>query len=59
MDPAVPPVSPVVGFVELKVRDVHVVPLPGTLVIGQVFPLDQVVVRPLLVHTGRGTSAGQ
>lgn len=52
-DPAVLPVSPVVGFVELKVRDVHVVSLPGTLVIGQVFPLDQVVVQSLLVHADR------
>lgn len=46
---------PVVGSVNSKVRDVHVVPLPGALVIGQVSPLDQVVVRPLLVHTDRTT----
>lgn len=45
------PVSPVVGLVNCKVRDLQVVSLPGTLVIGQVSPFDQVVVHSFLVHT--------
>lgn len=46
------PVFPVVLLVNCKVGDIHVVSLPGTLVIRQVFPFDQVVVDPLLIHTG-------
>lgn len=49
------PVFPVVLLINCKVGDIHVVSLPGTLVICQVFPLDQVVVDPLLIHTGPGT----
>lgn len=45
--------SPVVALVNCKVRDVQVISLPGTLVIRQVSPFDQVVIRPLLIHTGR------
>lgn len=45
------PVLPVVLLINYKVGDVHVVPLPGTLVVRQVFPFDQVVIDPLLVHT--------
>lgn len=44
--------SPVVGLVDDKVGDVHVVLFPGALVIGQVSPLDQVMVHPPFIHTG-------
>lgn len=47
-----PPIS---GFVNFKVRDIHVISLPGALVISQVSPLDQVVINPLFIHTGRKT----
>lgn len=49
------PVLPVVLLINGKVGDVHVIPLPGTLVIGQVLPFDQVVIDPLLIHTGTET----
>lgn len=49
------PVSPIVGLVNDKVRNLHVVSLPGALVIGKVSPLDQVVVHPLLIHTDKKT----
>lgn len=51
-----PPVSPVFSLVHCKVWNVHVVSLPGALVIGQVPPFDQVVVVPLFVHTGRNAT---
>lgn len=47
---AVLPVSPVACLVDCKVRDGHVISLPGALVVRQVSPLDQVVINPLLVH---------
>lgn len=46
-----PPMSPVFSLINCKVWNVHIVSLPGALVIGQVPPFDQVVVVPLLVHT--------
>lgn len=49
------PVSPVVCLINCKVWDVQVISLPGTLVVSQVSPFDQVVVGPLLIHTGRET----
>lgn len=45
-----PPVSPVFSLINCKVWNVHVVSLPGALVVGQIPPFDQVVVVPLLVH---------
>lgn len=47
------PVSPVFSLIHCKVWNVHVISLPGALVIGQVPPFDQVVVVPLLIHTER------
>lgn len=45
-----PPVPPVFSLINGKVWNVHVVSLPGALVIGQIPPFHQVVVVPLLVH---------
>ena len=53
------PVLPVVLFINCKVGDIHVISLPGTLVICQVFPFDQVVIDPLLVHAGRHREMGE
>lgn len=56
-----PPVAPVCLLKAVVVGDVDVIDLPGALVVGQVFPLDQVVHVPLLVEaatqrTGGGSS---
>ena len=45
------PVVPVMQFERVKLRDIHVFSLPGGLVIGQVFPLNQVVHVVLFIHT--------
>ncbi len=47
------PVVPVLHLVGVKLRYVHVLGLPGRLVIRQLSPLDQVVDVVLPVHTGK------
>lgn len=49
----VSPVVPVLQLVDVKLGYVHVLGLPGGLVVGQLSPLDQVVDVVLPVHTGR------
>lgn len=46
---------PVLQFVSIVISDVQVLSLPGSLVISQVFPLNQVVHVVLFVHTEHTT----
>lgn len=46
------PVVPVLQLVSVIIRDLHVLQLPGGLVIRQVSPLDEVVTVIFLIHTG-------